>query len=417
MKTLFFLMILLAGSGALAQHSLRGTVMTSENEALPGASVVVEGTLRGTVTDENGRFFLENLGKGDYVIRVSFIGYFATKQSVHLAADRDLKIVLQKSNVLTEEVFVYSTRASAKTPIASTTVDSRQIESQNLGQDVAYLLQTTPSFVSSSDAGTGIGYTSFRIRGTDMNRINVTINGIPLNDPESHAVYWVNMPDFRSSLENIQVQRGVGTSTQGAGAFGATVNMQTRNVNTVPYAEYSGSAGSFRTLKNTFRVGTGLIQNRYSFEARLSKISSDGFIDRAFSDLKSFYLSGGYYTPNTLLKVNVFSGKEITYQAWNGVPSVRLKSDYEGMKRYEEHWLYSARETEEMIQSHPRTYNLYTYENETDNYQQDHYQLLFNHKFSGTLHLNAALHYTRGRAVTNSTRKTKILPITAPITR
>ena len=203
-----------------------------------------------------------------------------------------------------------------------------------MGQDIPYLLGLTPSFVATSDGGNGVGYTNFRIRGTDLNRINVTVNGIPMNDAESHGTWWVDIPDLASSTDNIQVQRGVGTSTNGAAAFGATINLQTNTLNKDAFAEYSTSGGSFGTLKNSVAVSTGLIKEKFSFDARLSKVNSDGFIDRASSDLKSFFVSGGYFIESTILKINVFSGLEHTYQAWNGVPSVRLNNDLAGMQEY-----------------------------------------------------------------------------------
>jgi iron complex outermembrane receptor protein len=192
------------------------------------------------------------------------------------------------------------------------------------------------------------------------------------------------------------VQRGVGTSTNGAAAFGATINLQTTTINKDAFAEYSSSAGSFGTLKNSVGVGTGLLKGKFTFDARLSKVSSDGFIDRASSDLKSFFVSGGYFTDNTILKINVFSGLEDTYQAWNGVPSVRLNNDLAGMQRYADHYLYSQKQVDEMIASDSRTYNLYTYKNEIDHYQQDHYQVLFSRKLSESFNVNASLFYTAG---------------------
>jgi iron complex outermembrane receptor protein len=396
MRFLILLMILFAGSGAIAQSKISGKVSNAESEPLPGASVVIDGTTIGTITNVNGEFTLSNLKNGSHLLKVSFIGYETYTTKLSLPTDQFLNITLLKNEVMTDEVFVYASRAGSKTPVASEVVTAAQIADRNMGQDIPYLLETTPSFVATSDAGAGVGYTGFRIRGTDANRINVTVNGIPVNDAESHSVYWVNMPDFSSSVENVQVQRGVGTSTLGSGAFGATINMQTNSVDEKAYSEYSGAAGSFSTLKNTFRIGSGLINNHFSFDARLSGITSEGFIDRSSSNLKSYYLSGGYYSTNTILKLVTFSGKEKTYQAWNGVPSVRLNSDVEGMKRYENHWLYSHAETEAMLAANPRTYNLYTYENETDNYSQDHYQLLFSQKFGDHIHLNAALHFTHG---------------------
>jgi iron complex outermembrane receptor protein len=396
MKILFLFLFIVAATSVSAQLKISGKVSTSGNEPLPGASVVIEGTTIGTVTDAEGTFLLNNLKNETLRLKVSFIGYETFSTKVTLLKDVMLNVTLHKSEVMTDEVFVYATRASAKTPMAFNEITKKQIDTRNMGQDAPYLLNSTPSFVSSSDAGTGVGYTGFRIRGTDANRINVTVNGIPINDAESHSVYWVNMPDFTSSVDNIQVQRGVGSSTLGGAAFGATINMQTNTMQKEAYAEFNTGAGSFNTFKNTFRVGSGLIGGHFSFDARLSKITSNGFIDRAASNLKSYFMSGGYYTENSILKINIFSGNEKTYQAWNGIPSVRLNSDIEGMKRYGDHWLYSAEQTEEMLASNPRTYNLYTYENETDNYRQDHSQLLFNQKFGKYIHLNAALHFTHG---------------------
>jgi iron complex outermembrane recepter protein len=223
------------------------------------------------------------------------------------------------------------------------------------------------------------------------------VNGIPLNDPESHGTWFVDQPDLASSLENVQIQRGVGTSTNGAAAFGATIDLQTNTLNKEAYAEYQAAAGSFNTYKNSVLAGTGLLNGKFSLDARLSKITSDGYIDRASANLKSFFVAGGYHSENTILKANVFSGLETTYQAWNGVPSVRLNNDLEGMQRYEEHWLYTPQQTKEMINSDSRTYNLYTYENQVDNYQQDHYQLHFSHRFSPGFNVNASGFYIRGK--------------------
>ncbi|MBN1768071.1 MAG: TonB-dependent receptor [Prolixibacteraceae bacterium] len=398
MRTLLFIVALFFATNGFAQMQIKGVVTDSQNNPLPGASVTINNTNIGTITNNDGSFSLNISQPGIITLKTSFIGYQTNIQKINPQKDSSLKIQLEEKSIYTENVFVYATRAKSNTPVTNTNISKQQIEERNMGQDIAYLLNTTPSFVATSDAGTGVGYTGFRIRGTDANRINVTINGIPVNDAESHSVYWVNMPDFSSSIENIQVQRGVGTSTQGAAAFGATINMQTSTLQKDAYAEYNGSGGSYNTFKNTVRAGTGLLNDHFAVDVRLSKISSDGFIDRAFADLKSFYVSGGYYSANTIVKLNIFSGKEYTYQAWNGVPSVRLNNDLEGMQRYGDHWLYSAKETEEMIAADesPRTYNLYTYDNETDNYQQDHYQLMFSHRFSDALNMNAALHYTYG---------------------
>ncbi|MDC1025072.1 TonB-dependent receptor [Flavobacteriales bacterium] len=269
-----------------------------------------------------------------------------------------------------DEVSVNAIRAKTNTPVAFTNLNKKQIEKSNLGQDLPFLISSTPSVVTTSDAGAGIGYTGFRIRGTDPSRINVTINGIPLNDSESQGVWWVNMPDFASSLENIQIQRGVGTSTNGAAAFGASINLQTNGLNTKAYATTNNSVGSYNTLKNNIEFGSGLINNKFTFDARLSRISSDGYIDRATSDLKSFYVQGTYFDDNSNLKGIIFSGNERTYQAWNGVPLIYLDSN--------------------------RTFNSYTYENEVDNYAQTHYQLHYSKNLNQKTILNIAGHFTHG---------------------
>ena len=270
-----------------------------------------------------------------------------------------------------DEVSVNAIRAKTNTPVAFTNLNKKQIEKSNLGQDLPFLISSTPSIVTTSDAGAGIGYTGFRIRGTDPTRINVTINGIPLNDSESHGVWWVNMPDFASSLENIQIQRGIGTSTNGAAAFGASINLQTNGLNTKAYATTNNSVGSYNTLKNNIEFGSGLINNKFTFDARLSRISSDGYIDRATSGLKSFYVQGTYFDDNSYLKGIIFSGNERTYQAWNGVPLIYLDSN--------------------------RTFNSYTFENEVDNYAQTHYQLHYSKNLNQKTILNIAGHFTNGK--------------------
>ena len=380
-----------------AQFTLSGTVKTESGERLVGANLAILNGFNGTITDVNGHYQFKNLKAGSYRIVVSFIGYEKQTNEVKLTGNQTLDVVMKQDHILAEEVLVSATRAKEKTPVAFATVEKQEIKDNNLGQDIPYLLGLTPSFVATSDAGTGVGYTNFRIRGTDLNRINVTVNGIPMNDAESHGTWWVDIPDLASSTDNIQVQRGVGTSTNGAAAFGATINLQTTTINKDAYAEYSTSAGSFGTLKNSVGVGSGLLKGKFTFDARLSKVSSDGFIDRASSDLKSYFVSGGYFTEKTILKLNVFSGLEDTYQAWNGVPSVRLNNDVAGMQRYADHWLYSQKQVDEMVASDSRTYNLYTYKNEIDHYQQDHYQLLFSQKVTSAFNLNVSLFYTSGK--------------------
>ncbi len=390
-------MSILTLSYAYPQFTLSGKVSDKQGNPVAFAHVILNDTYLGSFTGNDGSFSLKNLKKGNYNVEVSFIGYKKVIQQVGLDQDANLTFILEEAVILSDEVVVQANALSAKSPVAYSDISRTKIANDNTGQDITYMMSLTPSMVVSSDAGTGIGYTGISIRGTDVKRINVTVNGIPLNDAESHGVWWVNMPDFVSSVQNIQVQRGVGTSTNGAGAFGATINMQSNVLNKDPYAEISSSAGSFSSFKNTVTVGTGLIKDHFTLDARMSKITSDGFIDRAYSDLKSFYVSGGWYSKAGVFKLIVFSGREITYQAWNGVPKVRLENDSAGMARYLDHWLYTQADYDHMINSGGRTYNYYTYKNEIDHYQQDHYQLHYSKELGNGFFLNSALHYTYGR--------------------
>lgn len=338
-----------------------------------------------------------DLPESNYVIEVTFIGYAGAKVAVSLPRQEAVSLALSPVAYLTEEVIVTATRASANSATSFSTIDKEYLEKQNLGQDLPYLMNLTPSVVVSSDAGNGVGYTGIRIRGSDSRRVNLTINGIPLNDAESHGTFLVNLPDFASSIDNMQIQRGVGTSTNGAGAFGGSINIQTTKSSTEPYASLDNSYGSFNTLKNTVSVGTGLINNAFSFNGRLSRITSDGFVDRATSQLHSFFLNGTYQGKKDLLSLNVFSGKEQTYQAWNGIPEARLRGDREGMEAFIARNGLSDAEADLLLNSGSRTYNQFTYEDQTDNYQQDHYQALYSHQFTPGLNANIGLHLTKGR--------------------
>lgn len=282
-----------------------------------------------------------------------------------------------------QEVEVIATRATAHTPVAYTNLSKEQLKKANTGVDMPYLLTFTPSVLTTSDAGAGIGYTSIRVRGTDATRINVTTNGIPMNDAESHSIFWVNTPDFASSLQDVQIQRGAGTSTNGAGAFGASINMQTQGISPTPYAEFSGSYGSFNTHKETVKAGTGIINGHWGFDARLSNVSSDGYIDRASVGLNAYFLQGGYYTDNTSIRLITFANKERTYHAWNYASKEEME---QYGRRYNSCGLMY--EDEKGVQ--------HFYEDQTDNYIQKHYQLLLNHRFNSQWNMNIGLHYTKG---------------------
>jgi iron complex outermembrane recepter protein len=284
------------------------------------------------------------------------------------------------------EVLVKSTRVNDKSPFAFTTVKKEKLETTNLGQDLPVLLDQLPSVVTTSDAGAGVGYTGIRVRGSDATRVNVTINGIPYNDAESQSTYFVDLPDFASSLEDVQLQRGVGTSTNGSGAFGASSES---------FSSISNSIGSFETRKHNLILSTG-IKNGFYATGKLSKIASDGYIDRASSDLKSFFAETGFINSKTAIKAIVFGGKEITYQSWYGTPESVVNNDIGGIKAFIERNYIEGKDADNLLNS-GRTYNKYLYENQVDNYEQNHYQLHVSHQFidcfSGTISGN----YTTGK--------------------
>jgi len=363
-----------------AQHTLKGKVLDENGNALIGATVVIQNSSQVQNTAKAGSFSFEKLSKNRYTLEISFVGFETSTRQVN--TDQDLVIKLNPKTYSMDEITVSSLRATDKSPVAYTNIDKETLSKTNLGQDIPYLLSMTPSFVASSDAGTGIGYTGFRIRGTDATRINITINGIPYNDPDEQGAYWVDIPDFASSLQSIQIQRGVGTSTNGAGAFGANLNLQTENYAQKASGEAGITYGSFNTLKETVKASSGLINNHWAIDTRLSSVKSDGYIDRGSVDMKSYFVQAGYYDEHTSIKFVTFGGTEKTYHAWDGVPSDSLSTH--------------------------RTYNpcgfmgndangkpLY-YQNQTDNYTQTNYQLLGVHTFSNELSLNAGLHYTHG---------------------
>ncbi|MFL5766046.1 MAG: TonB-dependent receptor [Bacteroidia bacterium] len=393
------MLLMLLPAISFAQYSIRGKVKNNgTHESIAGATVRIEGTFIAAMSKSDGSFELNNLKKGNYVIHALMIGFEMSTDSVAMSENRDidLDIEMKESPVLMDQVIVSATRADERSAIAYSSLSKEQIHEQNLGQDLPWLLNNLPSVTTTSDAGAGVGYTGIRMRGIDATRLNVTINGIPVNDAESQGTYWVDLPDIASSIDNIQVQRGVGTSTNGAGAFGGSISIQTTTLQPKGYGEYNTSYGSFNTWKNTVNAGSGLINDKFAMDVRLSKISSDGFIDRASSDLRSYYLSGAYYGKHSIVKFITFSGLEETYQAWNGIPESRLKGDKAGMEDYALRNGLSPEDELHLLNSDSRTYNQFTYRNQVDHYQQNYYQLHFSHEFNNNWNLNLALHYTKG---------------------
>ena len=347
--------------------TLNGKVVNENKEPLPGATVLVKEANKGTSTDFDGKFRV-NFPKGKYIIQVSFVGYKSVSKEITLTKNDAIEFILSANSTVLEEVLVSAVRVKANAPVTHSNLSKKEIAKRNLGQDIPILLNYMPSVVSSSDAGAGIGYTYLRVRGSDA--LNVTVNGIPYNDAESQGTFWVNMGDFASSTQSLQLQRGVGTSTNGSGAFGASLNILTDAISEEAGGEISNSFGSFGTRKHTVKFTTGKVNDHFELAGRLSNIYSDGYVDRAFSNLKSYFLQGSYTDENTLIKVLSFGGKENTYQAWYGLSADELAAN--------------------------RRQNPYTYDNETDNDDQNHYQLHWNERFNKNWSTTIGLNYTKG---------------------
>ncbi|MDG1261897.1 MAG: TonB-dependent receptor [Flavobacteriales bacterium] len=418
-KFLFTALLTCIGFLTFGQNgTVRGKIMDYQTNApLIGAQVYLIDTELGAVTNVEGFYTITNVPPGEYKIEVSYLGFEKSSRTITVEAGKAVEsnfkmqeapdlTVLPFENypknqvdilplILIEQVVIPAVETPKNGVFSNSTVTQEDIEPLNNGQDLPYMLRFQPSVVTTSDAGAGIGYTGMRIRGSDQSRINVTINGIPYNDPESQGVFWVNLPDFATSADKIQIQRGVGTSTNGAGAFGGSVAVSNMNIPRESYAQIKSGIGSFNTFRNSVSFGTGRINNVWSMEGRLSQITSDGYIDRAASDLKSYFLAGEWNIERFFVKAVVFGGKERTYQSWYGTPESRIEDDEEGMLLHAANNGLSEAETENLLNS-GRTYNFYTYEDEVDDYAQDHYQLHAGGKW-GNFTANVAGHYTYGR--------------------
>jgi len=395
---LLFFSFLLFSSNIKAQNLIRGTIIDATTEqAIAGVSLVWDTGQNkfSTITDESGVFEIQ-LNNGSYSFKSFHISYEDIDQEFIVNGPREVEYLLESNVELAEEVLVKGIRAKKRTPVTFYDMDKAEIRDNNLGQDLPFVLDQTPAMLVTSDAGGGVGYTGMRIRGVDPTRINVTINGIPLNDAESHGVFWVNLPDIASSVSSIQIQRGVGTSTNGAAAFGASVNIKTDGVSVKPFARMTLGGGSFNTTRYGLEFGTGLIDDKWGIQGRVSGIRSDGFIDRSSSDLSSMFLTAGRYWANSLLKLVVMKGFERTDQAWYGVPQPKFNENEEALSSFIEDLGITGSYRENLLNSNSNTYNYYTYENQVDNYNQDHYQAFFTKQVNGRLSLKTAAHYTRG---------------------
>lgn len=397
MKKIFLFALFILGNGYVsAQTTVKLTVLNLLTDE-PVSHAFVELAGKHVYTNGNGKaaFVVREHGPKD--LYVHLIGYEDFREQLQVAG-LELEKTIRLNPFIEELVTIELSgiKASEKTPIPFTDLDAEQIEKSNTGRDVAFTLEQTPSVVATSDAGAGVGYTGIRVRGSDATRINVTVNGIPLNDPESQGVWWVNTPDLMSSTSNMQLQRGVGTSTNGAGAFGASLNMQTDGFQEKAFGEIHVGAGSFNTQRYTANFGSGLINEHFWVGGRLSRIESDGYVDRAASDLKSYYLNAGFKNNNTMVRAVVFGGNEETYQAWNGIDSATFANNptfNSAGAKYDENWNVIG-----------------YYDNEVDNYSQDHYQLHWNQIINDNWNFNLSFHYTYGRGYYEQYKQGEFMP-------
>lgn len=380
-----------------AQNNVRITVISAEKK-LPVQGCLVDFNGREQkVTDSTGVVQFTLTEPKTIELSAALLGFFPKTGKFLFSPGDQFILELKEKNILSSEVVIQGILPIKDQPTTFSVVSGEELSKTNLGQDLPYLLQNATSVVSTSDAGTGIGYTGLSVRGSDATRVNVTINGIPLNDSESHGVFWVNTPDLASSVDEIQIQRGVGSSTNGSAAFGASLNLQTTELKSEPYGKVNVGAGSFNTQRLNLSSGTGLINGHYSLDVRLSKITSDGFIDRAKSDLEGMFITGGYYSENRTTRLNYISGKEQTYQAWNGIPESKLNQNPKEMTDYVLRNGLNSNDSLHLFNSGSRTYNSFTYPNQNDNYQQNHYQLFHSEKAGKKGLINVALHLTTGK--------------------
>lgn len=372
--------IFLSVLGFSQNFVVSGTVTDSGGEVLPGVKVYGEESANAVVSDFDGKYAI-SLSEGTHTL----IFYYSQPHAIQVFVDGDkhLDFILPEKREALGEVFVRGVRAAKDAPVTHSNLDKDDLENRNLGQDIPIMLNYLPSVVSTTDAGAGVGYTHIRVRGSDATRINVTVNGIPYNDSESQGTFWVNMPDFTSSIQSLQLQRGVGTSTNGSGGFGASLNMLTDEVSEKAYGEIGNSFGSYNTRKHNVKFSTGLLSDHFELAGRLSTIKSDGYIDRASSDLKSYFLQGAYKNNTTLIKALVFGGDQTTYQAWDGLEDLdKLEND----RTFNPAGMYTDENG-----------NVRFYDNQVDSYKQDHYQLLWNERYDRNWSSNISLNYTRGK--------------------
>lgn len=395
-----FFMLFLTGQWGAAQYTLSGKVANQAGEKLDFTTIYLEGTEYAAASGENGLYEITNLPSGEFNLKAFYIGYRPYEQKITITGHTVVNIILAGEIYNLDQIEIHANRVGTAGPYAKTNLDRQSLLKMNSGQDVPFLLQWTPSLLVTSDAGTGIGYTGMRIRGSDQTRINVTVNGVPINDAESHNVFWVDLPDLTGSVNNIQIQRGAGPSTSGPGAFGGTVSISTSDTRVNPFLDLSLTAGSFNTKKLSVKAGSGLINNRYFIEGRYSLIRSDGFIDRASADLNSLYFSAARVSARSSTRFNILSGREVTYQSWYGVPEARVTGNTADLISHYYNNLgtiYKSSADSVNLFSSDRRYNYYTYPNQVDNYRQTHCQLLHSMVLNKDTKVKFTAFYTKGK--------------------
>lgn len=380
-KTQIISIVLLFITLCMSANSIHGKVTDQQNKPLTGASIRIQNSGFGAVTDENGEYSIQKLN-GKVLVEVSFVGFKTEIKEVIVAGDEQVNVVLQEAPFVYNDVVVSATRAQNKSPFAYTNISKKELDEKKNGEELPFVLNTSPSVVTFSENGTPFGNTGFRVRGSDPSRVNVTVDGIPLNDAESQAVFWVNMSDFTESVEDIQIQRGVGASTNGAASFGASVNIQTKGYNADAFGEVSTVLGSYNTFKRNAQVNTGLINEHYVFNARLSKLTSDGYMQHSGMDHQSYFMSGGYFSDKTIFQIKLFGNEEHTDISWWGVPDYMLSSDrtYNPAGEYED-----------------KDGIINYYDKQQDNYVQTNLHAHLTQEITEKLKLNAAFHYTWGK--------------------
>lgn len=399
-KVLLSILLVVTTITVHAQSTLSGTIYTTKpKQAVAYAFIrLSDSTMSiGTVANENGEFEFKNVKQGIYIIEIEHVEFRSLTSTWEVKGQsltKDFKLTREFEYL--DAAIINGVRATNTSPVTATNLNQTEIQQADQQKDFPFLLNLTPSTVISSQAGNGVGYTGVRVRGIDPTRVNVTINGIPLNDAESQGVYWVNLPDLASSSESVQIQRGIGSSTNGGAAFGASVNIRTNDLSKTKQSRVVLGTGSFGTNRISLVHNSGRLKNNWGYQVRGSLIESQGFIDRASSDLKSANVIVAKYWEKSSLKANVLFGSERTYQAWYGIPEPKFEGNLAETNRYINQLGISGSDLDNLTRSNSKTYNIYTFENEVDNYNQNHYQLFYDYEINSKWKLNSAGYITTG---------------------